>query len=57
MWAEILIENRHALLSPLRQTIDELREILASLENADHEAARQWLTTAKSLRDTLNQPR
>ncbi len=56
MWAEIVIENREALTGLLHETIADLREILASLENADQEQARQWLTTAKQRRDPLNPP-
>jgi len=40
----------------LKETITDLGEILASLENADQEQARQWLVTAKQRRDPLNQP-
>jgi prephenate dehydrogenase len=54
MWAEILLENRSALLAPLRETLSDLSEILASLEKGDHEMTRQWLATAKQRRDTLN---
>jgi prephenate dehydrogenase len=56
MWAEILTENREALLAPVRETIADLGEILALLENADQEAARQWLATAKHRRDLLLPP-
>lgn len=54
MWAEILMENRDALTGLLRETIDDLREILGTLENANQEQARQWLATAKHRRDPLN---
>ena len=54
MWAEIVIENREALIGPLHETIADLREILASLESGNQELARQWLTTAKQRRDPLN---
>ena len=57
MWAEILMENRRALINPLRETIADLSEILASLENGDQELACRWLTTAKERRDTLTQTR
>lgn len=57
MWAEILIENRDALLTPLRETIAELSAILATLETADHQAAHSWLESAKHLRDSLNHPK
>lgn len=54
MWAEIVIENREALVGLLRETVTDLGEILASLENVDQEKARQWLATAKQRRDPLN---
>lgn len=54
MWAEIVTENRAALIGPLQETIADLREILASLEHGDQEQARQWLATAKQRRDPLN---
>lgn len=54
MWAEILTENRQALLEPLRETIADLSEILAMLESGDQEQARQWLAAAKHQRDTLH---
>ncbi len=53
MWAEILIENREAVLVELRDNIGRLNDILASLERGDLEAAREWLAGAKELRDTL----
>ena len=56
MWAEILTENRAALIGPLRDTIADLAEFLALLESADQEAARQWLAVAKDRRDRLNLP-
>jgi prephenate dehydrogenase len=54
MWAEILIENRAALAAPLRETLEELREMLALLESGDHENVRRWLADAKSRRDALS---
>ncbi|MEI7927024.1 MAG: prephenate dehydrogenase/arogenate dehydrogenase family protein, partial [Verrucomicrobiales bacterium] len=54
MWAEILIENRGAIVPPLRETIEELREMLALLESGDHENVRRWLAAAKSCRDALS---
>ena len=53
MWAEILMENRAAIIGPLRETIGDLREILASLEQGEQEVARQWLCEAKERRDLL----
>ncbi len=57
MWAEILTENRAALVEPLRASIDDLREFLALLEKDDLAAVREWLLTAKCRRDPLNPPR
>lgn len=56
MWAEIVTENREALIGPLRETLADLREILASLESGDQEQACHWLATAKQRRDPLNLP-
>ena len=56
MWAEILMENREAIISPLRETITDLRELLVSLEAADQAKACQWLATAKNHRDSLTAP-
>ncbi len=53
MWAEILTENRDAVIPAIRETIAGLRDILASLEKPDQESARHWLARAKELRDTL----
>lgn len=53
MWAEILTENREAVIPALRETIAELCEILATLEMPDQELAQRWLADAKALRDTL----
>ncbi|MEP2776824.1 MAG: prephenate dehydrogenase/arogenate dehydrogenase family protein [Luteolibacter sp.] len=53
MWAEILMENREAVIPALRETLTELREILASLESPDQELVHRWLSGAKELRDTL----
>lgn len=50
MWAEILTENRTALVGPMRETLDDLSEILALLEAGDQEAVRHWLEHAKKLR-------
>jgi len=50
MWAEILTENRTALLGLMRETIADFSEILDLLEAGDHEAVREWLEHAKKLR-------
>lgn len=57
MWAEIAMENREALTGLIRESIDDLREILASLESVNQEQARQWLATAKQRRAPLNSPK
>ncbi|MCX6878309.1 MAG: prephenate dehydrogenase/arogenate dehydrogenase family protein [Verrucomicrobia bacterium] len=56
MWAEILIENRHAITGPLREALTDLAEILASLEAGDQAQARTWLAAAKHRRDSLTHP-
>ncbi len=56
MWAEILCENRDAILPPLRESIKEMREMLEILESADHERAREWLSEAKRRRDLIPSP-
>ncbi len=57
MWAEILIENRAALLEPLRETLADLGLLLTHLESAAQEPVHQWLATAKQQRDLLHPPR
>jgi prephenate dehydrogenase len=52
MWAEILTENRAALIAPMRETLADLAEILALLETGDQEAVRHWLEHARTLRAT-----
>jgi prephenate dehydrogenase len=53
MWAEILMENRNAVIPGIKDHITQLYAILASLEASDLEATRQWLVGAKQLRDNL----
>jgi len=53
MWAEILIENRQAIVGPLRESLADLGEILTLLEAGDQQAARAWLAAAKQHRDCL----
>ncbi len=57
MWAEILMENRDALVGPLRETLADLREILAAIEGGDQEKVRHWLVMAKKRRDAVKSPR
>ncbi|MEI6654460.1 MAG: prephenate dehydrogenase/arogenate dehydrogenase family protein [Verrucomicrobiota bacterium] len=56
MWAEILFENRRAIVGPLRDSITDLAAILTCLEAGDQAQARAWLATAKLRRDSLNPP-
>ena len=56
MWAEIVTENREAIAAPLREMIEDLSTMLATLDHGDQEAARQWLADAKHRRDLLNPP-
>ncbi len=53
MWAEIVIENREALIGLLEESIDDLKEILTHLKGANQEKVRQWLVTAKERRTPL----
>lgn len=50
MWAEIVTENREALLPVLSRGIAEMSEMLALLECGDQEAVRRWLEAAKDFR-------
>jgi prephenate dehydrogenase len=56
MWAEIVAQNRDALAGPLREMIDEMREVLALVEAGREEPLRAWLGRAKQLRDALRVP-
>jgi len=51
MWAEIAMENREALREPLARMVERLREMLAFLDNMEHEKLRRFLGEAKELRD------
>lgn len=53
MWAEILTENKQAVISILRTNIAYQNEVLDYLEQGDLEAVREWLAGAKTLRDKL----
>jgi len=57
MWAEILTENREALITPIKETISDLSEMLACLESGNQEGILRWLETAKRLRATLHPSR
>ncbi|MFC7335923.1 prephenate dehydrogenase [Haloferula chungangensis] len=49
MWAEILMENRHAVSHSVEQAMSVLGEIQSSLKQGDHESIKLWLEKAKSL--------
>lgn len=53
MWAEIVTENREAILPPLREAITDLTQLLRYLESADLTATQVWLDQAKLLRDQM----
>jgi prephenate dehydrogenase len=54
MWSEILLENRAALLDPLRNLQVILGELLVFLENRDQEGLAEFLREAKELREQLD---
>jgi len=54
MWAEIVTENREALIGPLQETIADLQQILSLLTHAEQEKIHTWLVTAKQRRDSMN---
>jgi prephenate dehydrogenase len=54
MWSEILLENRAALLEPLRNLQGILGELLVFLENRDQEGLAEFLRDAKELREQLD---
>ena len=51
MWTEILMENRQAVASELRQLLEQLGETLAFLDKVDDEKLRCFLAEAKRRRD------
>ena len=53
MWAEIMIENREALLAVIAEAQDSLRDILVFLENCDKESLRKFLAEVKTRRDKI----
>jgi prephenate dehydrogenase len=54
MWSEILLENRAALMEPLRNLQGILGELLVFLENRDQEGLAEFLRDAKELREQLD---
>lgn len=56
MWSEILLENRDALLGPLRNLNGILGDLLVFLENRDQEGLAGFLREARELREQLDRP-
>lgn len=56
MWSEIFLENRDALLEPLRNLHGILGELLVFLENRDQERLAEFLQEARDLREQLDRP-
>jgi len=54
MWSEILLENRDALMEPLRNLQGILGELLVFLENRDQERLAEFLHEARKLREQLD---
>ncbi len=52
MWAEILLENRSAVVEALRGAEAGLRELIALVETGENTPIRRFLLEAKELRDT-----
>ncbi len=54
MWAEIMIENREALVNVLREAEQSLRDMLVILEESDNEGLKQYLVQVKAARDEVS---
>ena len=54
MWSEILLENRDALIDPLRNLQGILGDLLVFLENRDQERLAEFLHEARKLREQLD---
>ena len=57
MWAEILLENRQAVLVALRDSQDRLQDLIGRMETGQIEPLQRFLLEAKALRDTHIVPR
>lgn len=53
MWAEILVENREAVLAELEETEAQLRKVRELLANGADKDLQEWLLQAKKKRDGL----
>ena len=54
MWAEIMMENREALLNVMAEAQDSLRDMLVFLENSDEEGLQNFLAEVKTRRDQVS---
>ena len=54
MWAEILLQNRSQITSPLREAASELLRVADQLENEDRAAILKVLTEGQRRRNTLD---
>ncbi|MGJ8697873.1 MAG: prephenate dehydrogenase [Verrucomicrobiaceae bacterium] len=54
MWAEIMMENRGALMAMLREAEGSMRELLVMLEDSDDEGLEQYLAKVKEMRDAVS---
>ena len=57
MWAEILLENRQAVLAALRDSQERLEDLIQCMESGQIEPLQRFLLEAKALRDTHIVPR
>lgn len=57
MWAEILLENRQAVLQALRESQSRLEDLIGRVEVGEIEPLQRFLLEAKTLRDTHIVPR
>ena len=57
MWAEILLENRQAVLAALRDSQERLEDLIGRMESGQIEPLQRFLLEAKALRDTHIVPR
>lgn len=53
MWADILWENDVAIRRSLADTMEDLKALMALLENQDKEGLRLWLDKAKEAREVI----
>lgn len=54
MWAEIMMENRDALIKVIAEAQDSLRDMLVFLEDSDEEGLQKFLAEVKIRRDQVS---